>query len=195
MLYYPAMAEEQGTESNELPIEPRPVGVSGEVQLLEQDFLDAAASMRGFRRTRRFGYAGLLVASGALLTVGVCEHDAQHADPVILSQLVGATVVSLIFVVGAWWQKKSWARRSARESRASRFLFDEAGYATRSSQGEGRIAWAGFIGHLEIPTAFLLYPRSSIVFIVPKRLFQPDEIEWLRATLCARVPAPPKPAR
>jgi hypothetical protein len=180
------MADEQRTASSEAPH-----GVSGEILLTEQDFLQAAPFALGFRRARRFGYVGLLVMTSALLTVAACERGASHPDWGFVAQLLGGTVIAVMFVASIWWQTKTWARNLASVAHATRFCFDDDGYTSQTAHSHSRIAWEGFASYLETSSAFLLYMRNQILFILPKRIFNPREVEWLRATLRARVAAQP----
>jgi len=184
------MAEEEaGRESKR---DGRPFVQSSPLRLTVQDYRAAARFMPGFRRRGRFGLAMLGVGALAAVMFAIGEHDARHPDPAE-SLAFGVFAVSVIFVVGSWFEVRAWAQRSALASEhATQLRIDDAGVVTESPDAAGRLAWTRFAYRYEASDMLLLYLKSGTVIIVPKRSFRPDEVHWLRTVLEARLPPHPE---
>lgn len=92
--------------------------------------------------------------------------------------LVFAAPYFLVWLLGEWFTR----RRFARVGRAPvQYRIDEVGVTLAHASGEERHAWSSLRAFLQVPHAFVLYPRRGSVIVLPLRAFTAgaEHLAWV----------------
>lgn len=65
--------------------------------------------------------------------------------------------------------------------------FSEDRFLTTSTLNSGDVNWAGIIDAVEGPAHFVLYPSPSVLYCIPKRAFDADQLAELRVLLARKI--------
>jgi hypothetical protein len=116
------------------------------------------------------------------------------------SWLAPAEVLLIVLFVGfvIGWRRLIWPRwysRQFKQPNDPAFAFEadmtEAGFAWRSEFASASLAWSQFRRWNENGFEVALYASQGTLYLLPKRLFQPDGLDFLREQLRrAEVPGP-----
>jgi hypothetical protein len=69
------------------------------------------------------------------------------------------------------------------------FSMDESGFRNSNSKAEASLLWSGIDSVVELKDIFAIYPNKMMVYPVPKRLFNSDQLVALRELFAVAMKA------
>lgn len=136
---------------------------------------------------------GIAIASALALSIFGVEF--LEVVPIALFGATGGGIGLLIIVVGNYLLLPRRSRRLFRQQRSlhreTTFAWDAISGCWSSDNGNSRTKWSDYHAWAEGSATILLYLNDQLFQFLPLRVFAQDQLEDLRATLCA-AGVPPK---
>ncbi len=145
-----------------------------EYQLTVQEFIEASWANRGFRRFYLI-YGVLFCCQGIFVWV--------H-NPGDVTGSIG-TMVGLFVLFGGSLLARYQFHQNPRLKQIFSADITEKVFEISCIHSSSHVDWAHFVQQVESKTLFLLYPRRSLYFIIPKRAFAPEDLDQFRSLISA----------
>lgn len=160
--------------------------VFGHCRLGLEDFVHA---VRHERRTRRwlrvaFAFGVLLSVAGAY---AVSEHRRVLGWSLLCMGMATFASHQLPEMIGRRWFEKLPAK-----ARLVKFTLNATGLIVASDLSSELHRWMALQGFEEAPDSFLIWTSEKLFVILPKRAFEADAVERVRARLAREIGAPPE---
>jgi hypothetical protein len=152
-----------------------------EYEISEQDFLNAQrlAGRNSPVRSIRWSYTGMPLLGTILLAgwIGIAVIRG------VSSHWLAVLIFPSLFLLSPWfhkWNAKSTYAKATSFHGPLQLDADDNGLLFRGAAFGGKIGWPSFSSFFEDEDGFVLYQKTGVFNVVPKRQLSPEQVAGLR---------------
>lgn len=152
-----------------------------EYEISEQDFLNAQrlAGKNSPVRSIRWSYTGMPLVGAIILIGWIGFAIARGVSSQSLAILIFPSLFLLSPLFHKWNAKSTYAKATSFHG-PPQLDADDNGLFFRGAAFGGKIGWSSFSNFFEDEDGFVLYQKTGVFNILPKRQFSPEQVSGLR---------------